>query len=193
MAMSDVTQILNAIESGDARAVDKLLPLIYDELRRLAASQMACERPGHTLNATALVHEAYLRLIGDQPFANRRHFFAAAAEAMRRILIESARRKRSAKHGGGRQHVEINEADWITSTTPDQLLAVDEALAKLAAEDAQAAEIMKLRYYAGLSVEEAADVLGQSRATAYRNWTFARAWLRDAVLAGQNLEENQEP
>jgi RNA polymerase sigma factor (TIGR02999 family) len=186
--MSDVTGILSAIERGDARAAEQLLPLVYDELRRLAAHKFAQEKPGQTLDATALVHEAYLRLVaspgresGEVRFKNRRHFFAAAAEAMRRILIENARRKKAEKHGGNRSQVELHEADWITTTTPDELLAVDEALAKLAAEDAPAAELVKLRYYAGLSVEEAAELLGLSRATAYRHWTYARAWLRCAV------------
>jgi RNA polymerase sigma factor (TIGR02999 family) len=175
--MADITRILNAV-AGDAHAAEQLLPAVYKELRRLAAAQMAHERPGHTLNPTALVHEAYLRLVGGQQFENRRHFFVAAAEAMRRILIERARRKKALKRGGGGAQMQIDEADRITTITPDQLLAVDEALAKLAAEDAPAAEIVGLRYFAGLSVEEAADVLGMSRATAYRHWTYARAWLR---------------
>jgi len=185
-AMSEVTQILNAIEAGDAQAAEKLLPVVYDELRKLAANLLAHEKPGQTLDATALVHEAYLRLVGDQQFANRRHFFAAAAEAMRRILVDNARRHMALKHGGGRQCSEVNEADRITLTTPDELLAVDEYLEKLGREDAQAAEIVKLRYYAGLSIEEAAQVLGLSRATAYRHWTYGRAWLRCAINAPQD-------
>ncbi len=183
--MTDITQVLRAIEAGDPRAAGDLLPLVYDELRRLAARKLARETPGQTLNATALVHEAYLRLVGppgaDAPgspgFANRGHFFAAAAEAMRRILVESARRKRSAKHGGGRRRVPLDEAHRVTES-PDDLLALDDALGRLAAEDAPAAELVKLRVFAGLSVEEAADALGLARATAYRHWTFARAWLR---------------
>jgi RNA polymerase sigma factor (TIGR02999 family) len=187
--MNDVSRILHAINSGDALAADQLLPLVYDELRRLAAAQMAQEKPGQTLDATALVHEAYLRLVGDQHFENRRHFFACAAEAMRRILVENARRKKAQKHGGARRRVELDEADRITTVTPDEVLAVDEALAKLAGEDAPAAEIVKLRYYAGLSVEEAAQILGLSRASAYRHWTYARAWLRCAVAGPEPVEK----
>mgnify|MGYP001558900515 CR=1 FL=1 len=187
--MSDVTQVLAAIEQGDPHAAAQLLPLVYDELRKLAAAHMAHEKPGQTLDATALVHEAYLRLVGDQRFDSRRHFFAAAAEAMRRILIENARRKQALRHGQGRSHVALDEADLITTTTPDELLAVDEALEKLAAEDAPAAEIVKLRYYAGMSVEEAADALGLSRATAYRHWTYARAWLRCAVAGSERFSK----
>ena len=178
--MSDVTRILSAIEGGDPSAAGQLLPLVYDELRKLAAGHMANEAPGHSLNATALVHEAYLRLVGpsgDCAFANRRHFFAAAAEAMRRILIESARRKRLPKHGGGRQRLELNEAHRILESS-DDLLLLDDALGRLNAEDPTAVAIVKLRLFAGLSVEEAADALGLARATAYRHWTFARAWLR---------------
>ena len=182
--MTEFSQLLDAAAHGDARAADQLLPLVYDELRRLAAQRLAHEAPGQTLEATALVHEAYLRLVrrdANQPWEGRSHFFAAAAEAMRRILVENARRKKALKHGGRGPHVELDEADWITTTTPDELLTVDEALEKLRAEDASAAEIVKLRYYVGLSVEEAADVMGLSRATAYRHWTYARAWLRCAV------------
>jgi RNA polymerase sigma factor (TIGR02999 family) len=175
--MSDVTHILNAIETGNPQAAAQLLPLVYEELRRLAAAQMAREQPGQTLDATALVHEAYLRLVGDQQFANRRHFFGAAAEAMRRILVENARRKRRVRHGGGRQRVELADAQPARIDQPDELLAVDEALSELAVEDPDAAELVKLRYFAGLSVEEAAEALGMARATAYRHWTFARAWL----------------
>jgi RNA polymerase sigma factor (TIGR02999 family) len=175
--MSDVTRILNAIEAGDGQAADKLLPLVYDELRRLAQAKMAHEQPGQTLDATALVHEVYLRLLGDQQFANRRHFFAAAAEAMRRILIENARRKGRVRHGGGRQRIELSDAQPARVDSPDELLAVDESLTQLAVEDPDAAQLVKLHYFAGLSVEESADALGMSRATAYRHWTFARAWL----------------
>jgi RNA polymerase sigma factor (TIGR02999 family) len=191
--MNEVSRILAAIEQGNPQAAERLLPLVYEELRRVAARHLAGERPGQTLDATALVHEAYLRLVGDQHFENRRHFFAAAAEAMRRILIENARRKKALKHGGAQARVELNEADRVTTTTPDQLLAVDEELAKLAGEDATAAELVKLRYYAGLSVEEAADVLGLARATAYRHWTYARAWLRCAVAGQDDVSEKSPP
>jgi RNA polymerase sigma factor (TIGR02999 family) len=178
--MSDVTRILSAIGQGDPRAAEQLLPLVYDELRMLATARMAQESPGQTLDPTALVHEAYLRLIAPADgyrWENRGHFFAAAAEAMRRILIDSARRKNLPKHGGGRRRIELNEAHRILESS-DDLLVLDEALGRLSAEDATAVEIVKLRLYAGLSVEEAADALGLARATAYRHWTFARAWLR---------------
>jgi RNA polymerase sigma factor (TIGR02999 family) len=175
--MSDVTQILKAIHAGDPHAARQLLPLVYDELRRLAAQHLAHEKPGQTLDATALVHEAYLRLAGDQHFDNRRHFFAAAAEAMRRILVEKARRAMLPKHGGGRRRLALDEAHRILESS-DDLLLLDDALNRLATEDATAVEIVKLRLFAGLSVEEAADSLGLARATAYRHWSFARAWLR---------------
>jgi RNA polymerase sigma factor (TIGR02999 family) len=185
--MSDVTQILNAIESGDANAAKQLLPLVYDELRRLAAQKMAQEKPGQTLQATALVHEAYLRLVtspqheqGTPPprWNSRGHFFAAAAEAMRRILVESARSKHAEKRGGGRRRVDFRRAEQVAAAPPDDLLALDEALEQLTLHDANAGQLVKLRYFAGLSMEEAADVLGLSRAEAYRLYTFARAWLR---------------
>jgi len=175
--MTDVTRILSAIEAGDPHAAVQLLPLVYDELRKLAAARMAAEGAGHTLDATGLVHEAYLRLIGNQRFESRGHFFAAAAEAMRRVLVEAARRKRLPKHGGGRQRVELNEAHRVLESS-DDLLLLDDALGRLSAEDTTAVEIVKLRLFAGLSVEEAADALGLARATAYRHWKFARAWLR---------------
>ncbi len=175
--MSDVTRLLGAAAAGDRQAAANLLPLVYDELRKLAAARMAAEAPGHTLDATALVHEAYLRLVGDQHFDGRGHFFSAAAEAMRRVLVERARRKKLPKHGGGRRRVELNEAHRVLESS-DDLLLLDEALDQLSAEDATAVEIVKLRLFAGLSVEEAADALGLARATAYRHWTFARAWLR---------------
>jgi RNA polymerase sigma factor (TIGR02999 family) len=183
--MSDVTRILSAIEQGDPSAAEQLLPLVYDELRKLAAQRLACEKPGQTLEATALVHEAYLRLVmggGEAPpeeqrWKGRRHFFAAAAEAMRHILVDNARRKRRAKHGGGRRRVEFDDEMPAPPAAADDLLALDEALGKLAAEDPEAAAVVKLRYFAGLSVEEAAQTLGISRAGAYRHWTFARAWL----------------
>ncbi len=175
--MSQVTRLLDAAAAGDRQAAADLLPLVYDELRKLAAARMAAEAPGHTLDATALVHEAYLRLVGDQQFDGRRHFFAAAAEAMRRVLVEAARRKNLPKHGGRRRRIELNEAHRILESS-DDLLLLDDALGRLSAEDATAVEIVKLRLFAGLSVDEAADGLGLARATAYRHWTFARAWLR---------------
>lgn len=175
--MPDVTHLLDAAAAGDRQAAAELLPLVYDELRNLAAVRMAAESPGHTLDATALVHEAYLRLIGNQQFDGRGHFFAAAAEAMRRILIEAARRKKLPKHGGGRRRVELHEAHRILESS-DDLLLLDDALGRLTAEDATAVEIVKLRLFAGFSLEDAADALGLARATAYRHWTFARAWLR---------------
>jgi RNA polymerase sigma factor (TIGR02999 family) len=181
--MSNITRILDAIEQGEPGAADQLLPLVYDELRRLAASQLAREAPGQTLDATALVHEAYLRLVGGEAplsFTGRGHFFAAASQAMRRILVDIARRKRRLRHGGGRQRVELDESIPAASADED-LLALDEALEKLAAQDPQAASVVQLRYFAGLSVEEAAEALGISRAGAYRHWTFARAWLLHAM------------
>jgi RNA polymerase sigma factor (TIGR02999 family) len=179
--MSDVTQILGLIEDGDPQAAEQLLPLVYDELRKLAAQKMAQEKPGQTLQATALVHEAYIRLVDverAQHWDSRWHFFAAAAEAMRRILVEAARRKGRQKRGRGTPQVGLAEEDWITTTTPEQLLAVDEALSRLAHEDATAAEVVKLRYFGGMSVDEAAQVLGIHRATAHRHWAYARAWIR---------------
>jgi RNA polymerase sigma factor (TIGR02999 family) len=181
--MSEITRILQDIETGDRTALDRLLGTVYEELRRLAISQMAQERPGQTLEPTALVHEAYLRLFGDQSvhWANRRHFFGAAAEAMRRILVEAARRKAREKHGGGRDRCELGDADAITPPTSVDLLALDEALEELAREDPLKAKLVQLRYFAGLSVEQAGEVLGISRATADRYWRFARAWLFDAI------------
>jgi RNA polymerase sigma factor (TIGR02999 family) len=175
--MPDVTRLLDTAVAGDWQAAADLLPLVYDELRKLAAARMAAEAPGHTLDATALVHEAYLRLVGDQHFDGRGHFFAAAAEAMRRVLVESARRKNLPRHGGGRRRIELNEAHRVLESS-DDLLNLDDALVRLSAEDATAVEIVKLRLFAGLSVEDASDALGLARATAYRHWTFARAWLR---------------
>jgi len=185
--VTDVTRLLSAIDGGDPQAAGQLLPLVYDALRRLAEQKLAQENPGQTLDATGLVHEAYLRLVGDQRFENGRHFFAAAAEAMRRILIEAARRKQLPKHGGGRNRIELDEAHRVLEAS-DDLLLLDEALTRLTAEDATAVEIVKLRLFAGLSVEEAADVLGVARATAYRHWTFARAWLRCELGDGSSAE-----
>ena len=177
--MSEVTRILNAIEKGDARATEELLPLVYDELRRLAGHKMANEAAGHTLQPTALVHEAWLRLAGsDQPWENRGHFFAAAAEAMRRILVDHARRKQSQKRGGGSQHEELNESALVLTAPADELLAVHEALDALAREDRPAAELVKLRYFVGMTMEEAASALDLAPRTAERLWTYARAWLR---------------
>jgi RNA polymerase sigma factor (TIGR02999 family) len=177
--MSDVTQILLQIESGDHAAAELLLPLVYEELRKLAAAQLAQEKPGQTLQATALVHEAYLRLAGDQHFENRRHFFAAAAEAMRRILIDQARRKSRDKHGGGLQRVAL--ADPAARESDDGLLALDAALPRLAAEDPLAAEIVKLKYFAGLGREEIAAALGRTVHEVRQKWDYARAWLRLAL------------
>jgi RNA polymerase sigma factor (TIGR02999 family) len=182
--MSDVTQILNAIDAGDPHAADRLLPLVYEELRHLAAQKLAHEKPGQTLEATALVHEAYLRLIGDQPAAQARdqwntrgHFFAAAAEAMRRILVEQARRKQADKHGGGRLRVDLPEDLAAPEVRSDELVALDEALTRLEGHDPDAARLVKLRYFAGLSHQEAAEALGVSRGAADRLWALARAWL----------------
>jgi RNA polymerase sigma factor (TIGR02999 family) len=178
--MTEVTRILLALDQGDPLAAEQLLPLVYDELRKLAAKNLAHEKPGQTLQPTALVHEAYLRLVGerDEPQWNGRgHFFAAAADVMRHILVDNARRKRSAKHGGARKRVPLDNAVPAPPASADDLLALDEALTRLAAEDAEAAGVVQLRYFAGLSIEEAAESLGIARATAYRHWTFARAWL----------------
>jgi RNA polymerase sigma factor (TIGR02999 family) len=175
--MSDVTRLLDAAHHGDTQAAADLLPLVYDELRKLAAAKLAKERPGQTLDATALVHEAYLRLVGDQHFDGRAHFLAAAAEAMRRILIDNARRKLTEKHGGDLLRVALDDFEPAAPSRADDLLALDEALTKLAAEDPVKAKLVTLRYFAGLSVQEAADVLGLSRATADRFWSYARTWL----------------
>jgi RNA polymerase sigma factor (TIGR02999 family) len=187
--MSEVTRLLSCIEYGDPGAAEQLLPLVYDELRRLAAQKLAREKPGQTLQATALVHEAYTRLVGggepvcrELRWDNRGHFFAAAAEAMRRILIDRAREKQSQKRGGGRKRLDIDALDLATQATPDQLLAVDDALAKLSREDLAASRLVELRYFAGLTVEEAGKALGISVATAYRHWKYARAWLHRELL-----------
>ncbi len=187
--IDDITQLLSAIEQGDPHAANRLLPLVYDELRQLAAQRMAQEHPGQTLQPTALVHEAYLRLVaggrpdspGERHWNSRGHFFAAAAEAMRRILIENARRKQRSKHGGDRRRVDLEQADLARLDSPAELLLIDDAITSLAAEDAQAAELVKLRYYAGLSVEQAAELAGIPRSTAYEHWAYARAWLHREV------------
>src|SRR5262245_42796102 len=179
--MSAVTRILSAIEQGEPHAAEQLLPLVYDDLRRLAAQTLAQEKPGQTLQATALVHEAYLRPVDTEPaprWNSRGHFLAAAAEAMRRILVESARRKQRIKHGGDLERPDVGEHDIPVNAPPEELLALDEALPRLAAEDAEAARIVDLHFFAGLSIDEAAEALGVSRATAYRQWAYARAWLR---------------
>jgi RNA polymerase sigma factor (TIGR02999 family) len=179
--MSEVTRILCAIEQGDPSAAEQLLPLVYDELRRLAAQRLAQEKPGQTLQATALVHEAYLRLVGGEAAAHwnsRGHFIAAAAEAMRRILVDNARRKQTEKHGGRRKRLDLSQAEPIHQADPEAVLDLDEALTRLADEDADAAQVAKLRLFAGLSVEEAAQALAVSRAHAYRQWAYARAWLQ---------------
>ena len=186
-SMSNVTHILSKIKSGDPMAAEELLPLVYEELRKLAAQKMVQEKPGQTLQATALVHEAYVRLVdvSNTPhWESRRHFFAAAAEAMRRILVEKARQKSRQKRGGNARQLELEENHWITTTTPDQVLVVDEALSRLAQEDPTAAEVVKLRFFAGMSVEEAAEVLGIHRATANRHWAYARAWIRADARSG---------
>ena len=181
--MSEVTRILQDVQKGDRRATDRLLSAVYNELRRLAAGKLARERPGQTLQATELVHEAYLRLLGGEAarWDSSVHFFGAAAEAMRRILVESARRKARLKHGGGRHRYELDEADAIVMPGSIDLIALDEALEKLAREDHVKAELVKLRYFAGLTVEQAGHVLGISRATADRYWTFARTWLYNEI------------
>ena len=177
--MSDVTRILDRVQQGDPKAADELLPLVYQELRKLAAHRMASEAPGQTLQPTALVHEAWLKLVRkDNPkFDGRAHFFAAAAEAMRRILIDNARRKRAVRHGGGQARVDIEDLDLAATAKDDELLAVHDALEKLAAEDKQMAELVKLRFFVGLTNKEAAEILGVSEPTVERWWAFARAWL----------------
>ena len=185
--MGDVTRLITAVSEGDSGAAAKLLPIVYDELRRLARAQMSRERASHTLEATALVHEAYLRLIDDQPdgWDGRRHFFAAAAEAMRRILIEHARRKQSIKCGGKFDRMELDDDLLPAIASPcdsvDDLLALNDALERLKAEDRGKAELIQLLYFAGLTLEEAAQTLGLSKTTAHRQWTFARAWLFEAM------------
>ena len=185
--MADVTQILQDIEQGDPHAAEQLLPLVYDELRKLAAQRLANEKPAQTLQATALVHEAYLRLVGDQKFDNSGHFFAAAAEAMRRIVVENARRKKRAKHGAGRERIEIELVDLPTRMPPEDLLALDEALGRLEQFDPVKARLITLRYFSGMTIEQAAAALNISRVTAHRYWTFARAWLHREMTGGKPL------
>jgi RNA polymerase sigma factor (TIGR02999 family) len=188
--MSEVTRILSAIEHGHSQAAERLLPLVYDELRRLAARRLALERPGQTLQATALVHEAYVRLVDverAQQWNSRGHFFAAAAEAMRRILIEQARRKRSQRQGGARGHCELSDDDRVEAPLSDELLDLDEALSRLSAADPRAAEVVKLRVFAGMTIEEVAEVQGVSPRTAKRNWAYGRAWLgRELAAYGEH-------
>jgi RNA polymerase sigma factor (TIGR02999 family) len=182
--MSDVTRLLDAAAAGDPTAAADLLPLVYTELRKLAAQRLAAEKPGHTLQATALVHEAYLRLVGsdpEQPWDGRGHFFAAAAEAMRRILVDAARRKNAEKHGGGLRRHDANEVPVAAPEPEEDLVALDEALTRFAEIEPQKAELVKLRYFAGLTIEQAAEALGISPATAKRHWTYSRAWLFQQV------------
>jgi RNA polymerase sigma factor (TIGR02999 family) len=184
-AMSDVTQLLVAIGQGDQKATAELLPLVYEELRRLAAQKLAQEKPGQTLQATALVHEAYLRLLGpagaDQPWNSRGHFFGAAAEAMRRILVENARRKQRLRHGGDRSREDLTPAEIAAPEVSEDLLALDEALERFIEHDPQSAELVKLRYFAGLTIPQAAEILGVSPRKADSLWSFARAWLRREI------------
>ena len=191
--MNDVTHILSAIEKGDPQAAGKLLPLVYTELRRLAKQRLAQEKPGQTLQATALVHEAYLRLVDGEAvprWESRGHFFAAAAEAMRRILVENARRKRAQKHGGQLVRQDLDDVDIAAPAPSEDLLALDEALAKLEANDPIKAQLVKLRYFAGLSEEDAARAIGVSRATVQRHWRYAKAWLLDELRGAGDLHEN---
>jgi RNA polymerase sigma factor (TIGR02999 family) len=186
-AMNDVTRILSAIELGDLHAAEQLLPLVYDELRKLAAQKLAQEKPGQTLQATALVHEAYLRLVdGEQArqWNSRGHFFSAAAEAMRRILVDQARRKQATKRGGQARRVPLDAVDIGFTSPAEELLALDEALTRLAAEDPQAAQLIQLRHFAGLSLEDAAEIVGISRSTAYEHWSYARVRMKTLLEGG---------
>jgi RNA polymerase sigma factor (TIGR02999 family) len=188
--MSEVTRLLDAAAAGDRKAAADLLPLVYDELRKLAAARMAAEAPGHTLDATALVHEAYVRLVDvetAQHWNSRGHFYAAAAEAMRRILVENARRKKALRRGGNRQRLDLDVAEPAAPRVSDDLLALDEALEKLAAKDRGKAELVKLRYFAGLTMEQTAETLGISLATANRWWNYARAWLHQEITGPREL------
>jgi len=193
--MTDVTRILNAIEEGDAQAADKLLPLVYEELRLLAAQKLSQEKPGQTLQATSLVHEAYIRLVEakDQHWHSKGHFFKAAAEAMRRILVENARRKDRIKHGGGFQRIELNESASIESEehVAHELIALDEALDRFAQKDKLKADLVKLRYFAGLTIPQAAQILDISHATAERHWIYARCWLRTEIDRQRNLHNSK--
>jgi RNA polymerase sigma factor (TIGR02999 family) len=179
--VSDLTRLIESVQQGNRQAAAELLPLVYDELRKLAAAKMAAEAPGHTLDATALVHEAYLRLVGDQDFEGRRHFFAAAAEAMRRILVNHARNRKRLKRSSGRRRLELLDQVGSLAEDPDLVLSLDELLTRLGEEDAAAAQVAQLHLFGGLPVEEAGAALGLSRAVAYRNWKYARAWLREAL------------
>ena len=193
--MNDVTRILSAIEQGDRLAAEQLLPLVYDELRRLAARKLAQEKPGQTLQATALVHEAYVRLVDGeeaQHWDSRRHFFAAAAEAMRRILVDNARRKNAEKHGGRLVRHNLDAVDIAAPEPSEDILALDEALAKLEATDPVKAEVVKLRYFAGLSEEDTAQAIGVSRTTVQRHWRFARVWLLNELREPEGPQENAE-
>jgi RNA polymerase sigma factor (TIGR02999 family) len=189
--MSEVTRILSALEQGDPTAAEQLLPLVYDELRKLAAQKLAQEQQGQTLEATALVHEAYLRLVDAeqaQHWNSRGHFFAAAAEAMRRILVENARRKQRVKHGGDRERVEIDLANLPTRMASEELIALDDALARLGQEDPVKARLVTLRYFGGMSIEQACEILGIARVTAHRYWVYARAWLHQQITASEKAE-----
>jgi RNA polymerase sigma factor (TIGR02999 family) len=193
--MSEVTRVLSAIEGGDPHAAEQLLPLVYDELRKLAAQKLAQEKPGQTLQATALVHEAYLRLVDVEKvhhWNSRGHFFAAAAEAMRRIVVENARRKKTQKYGGDRQRIDLGAVEDTASSTDEEWLLLDDALGCLSREEPAAAEVAKLHLFAGLSVEQVAEVLALSRATAYRHWTYARAWLYAKLHEGAAPSKSQE-
>jgi RNA polymerase sigma factor (TIGR02999 family) len=192
-SVADVTQILSAIQAGDPKAAAELLPLVYDELRRLAAARLADEKPGQTLQPTALVHEAYLRLVGGgrpRDWTGRGHFFGAAAEAMRRILVEQARRKRAGKRGAGRAPQPLDPEGLAAPEPGEDLLALDEALRRLAGKDPQKAELVQLRYFAGLTIEEAALALGISVTTANRHWAYARAWLHQEVTGGAHPDNS---
>jgi RNA polymerase sigma factor (TIGR02999 family) len=183
--MGDVTRILAGIEKGDSAAAEQLLPLVYDELRKLAAHRLTQEKPGQTLQATALVHEAYLRLVDVQQaqhWNSRGHFFSAAAEAMRRLLVEKARRKKRVRHGGSRRRVDLDTELYVSNEANDSLLALDEAISKLAAEEPETAEVVKLRYFAGLTIEQTAKAMNISVRTVNRHWTYARAWLYQQLI-----------
>jgi RNA polymerase sigma factor (TIGR02999 family) len=194
--MTEVIRILAAIEQGDAQVAGQLLPLVYTELRRLAAQKLSHEKPGLTLEATALVHEAYLRLLGSEHakgWDSRGHFFAAAALAMRRILVENARRKRREKHGGGRQRVDLDERTMVGQMPPEDLLALDEALTKFAADEPVKARLVQLRFFAGLSLDEASQVLGVSAVTAKRYWRYAKAWLHREIAGEGDTGDTSAP